>query len=146
MLTDQKIRLKVLANINLIGFPIVTLALIVVTFVQSLGWGYLLVGASLIFMTSFIIVGLTSKKSLLKINVTNTKGVFLSTLFISILPCMAVEKNSAIVALGIMVLLMAIGYIGVVKIKNPFTQLEILNYIGLVYLVLYIIVIATILG
>ena len=134
MTAKQISRLNVLANINLIGFPVITIVLLGVVCFQANAWGWFTFGATLIFPISFTILALFTKRNMHNINRKHVQGMFFYTIGISLFPCMAVNYQYEIMALALMIVLLIVGYVGMKHSTKPYIKLEIINYIALFYL------------
>ncbi|RYM35807.1 hypothetical protein ERX46_02090 [Brumimicrobium glaciale] len=132
----MKQSLKYLSITNIIGFSIVSLALIIHYLVKPFVWGDWLIVINLLTSTPFIIAGVMTLKMIKNPNERHIQNMLVIVFLIIWLPSLglplAFEYGGLLICLSILL----VGLLGLLKVKEPMNKLIFINLVSTLFLLL----------
>jgi hypothetical protein len=126
--------MKLLSWINILGFSLVTMLLVILYLLKPFAWGDLWIGLSFYISIPFIISGIVLLRNIEEQNLKQIKFSLIAIFLILWLPTIALPFFYELGGLIICMVLLLIGIWGIFKIKNQLDKLTFFNKIGIFFL------------
>ncbi|GJM63920.1 hypothetical protein [Persicobacter diffluens] len=125
--------------INIIGFSLSTLSLILFIWIKPLAWGdfYLLI--DLLISAPFFIAGIVVLKNIPKPQKDKIQNALIIVILALAIPSLVLPFTFELGGLIICLLVFVIGYLAIVKIKSSTSKMMYINTIGFFFLVFILI-------
>lgn len=133
--------IKYLSLINIIGFLITSIALILFVLIKPFAWGELLVGLNLLLSVTFIIAGIVILRNYKKPNKQKIQNILIAVFLILWLPSIGLPFAYEIGGLLICLAILGLGLWGMLKLKELTKKMIFINVVGMFFLLLNFLVV-----
>jgi len=126
---------KALNFLNIIGFSVVSVALIVSYMLNPFSWGIILIGLNLLTSIPFIISGLIFLRNIHNPDSQTIQKVVIGLFLFLWLPSIGLPFAYELGGLVISLIILLVGLYAILGIKNPLSKIQLVNWIGMLFLI-----------